>query len=146
MLAVFHIGDVIERRSPFAHRLGQALLVPRHQQQPTLLELPDRLAEARDPMTNESDFMRYFVNVPTKREAGMFVKASVWNGLADEEFEIAEEADVCLGMDGSRTFDTTVVAWAEQREDGTIAVDACVFSVRVHVAHHILHEGGKIDF
>ena len=90
--------------------------------------------------------MRYFVNVPTKREAGMFVKASVWNGLADEELEIAEQADVCLGMDGSRTFDTTVVAWAEPREDGTIAVDACVFSVRAHVAHHVLHEGGKIDF
>ena len=97
-------------------------------------------------MTDASDFMRYFVNVPTKREAGMFVKASVWNGLADEELEIAEQADVCLGMDGSRTFDTTVVAWAEPREDGTIAVDACVFSVRAHVAHHVLHEGGKIDF
>jgi hypothetical protein len=29
---------------------------------------------------------------------------------------------------------------------GTIAVDACVFSVRAHVFHHVLHEGGKIDF
>ena len=76
----------------------------------------------------------------------MFVKGSVWNGLAEEGLEIAEDADVCLGLDGSRTFDTTVVAWAEQREDGTIAVDACVFSVRAHVAHHVLHEGGKIDF
>jgi hypothetical protein len=49
-------------------------------------------------------------------------------------------------MDGSRTFDTTVVAWAQPREDGTIAVDCCVFSVRPNVAHHVLHDGGKIDF
>jgi phage terminase large subunit-like protein len=52
----------------------------------------------------------------------------------------------CLGADGSRTLDTTVVAWAMQQEDGTIAVDCCVFSVREHVAHHVLHESGRIDF
>jgi len=73
----------------------------------------------------------------------MFVKSSVWNALAEEGLEIPADASVCLGLDGSRTFDTTVVAWAERRDDGTIAVDACVFSVREQVAHHVLHEGAR---
>lgn len=53
---------------------------------------------------------------------------------------------MCLGLDGSRTFDTTVVATAGWQEDGTILVDARVFSVRKVVADHVLHEGGRIDF
>jgi phage terminase large subunit-like protein len=49
-------------------------------------------------------------------------------------------------MDGSRTFDTTVVAWASRAEDGRVDVDARVFSVRAGTPHHVLHEGGKINF
>ncbi len=151
-------GKIKDASFLFDHRSGpadfdfavdeqlRAALVEAYGEAAGWMDLERLLAEARDPMTDASDFMRYFVNVPTKREAGMFVKASVWNGLAEEGLEIAEGADVCLGLDGSRTFDTTVVAWAELREDGTIAVDACVLSVRAHVAHHVLHEGGKIDF
>jgi phage terminase large subunit-like protein len=110
------------------------------------VDIERMIAEARDPQTDESDFKRYFLNRPTRREAGLFVAGAAWEALADTSLEFPEEARVCLGADGSRTFDTTVVAWALQREDGTIAVDACVFSVRPHVAHHVLHEGGRIDF
>jgi phage terminase large subunit-like protein len=110
------------------------------------MDLERLIAEARDPMTEPSDFMRYFVNVPSKRESGLFIRSSVWDACADPDLEIADGARVCMGADGSRTFDTTVCAVAEHREDGTVAVDACVFSVRPHVAHHVLHEGGKIDF
>jgi phage terminase large subunit-like protein len=124
----------------------RAALVEAYGEAAAWIDLDRLIAEARDPQTDESDFRRYFLNRATRREAGMFVKSSVWNGLAEEGLEIAETKRVCLGLDGSRTFDTTVVAWAEQREDGTIAVDACVFSVREHVAHHVLHEGGRIDF
>jgi phage terminase large subunit-like protein len=103
------------------------------------------LAEARDPMTNQSDFMRYFVNVATRREEELFIPGEAWARLTESGFEIAEGADACLGLDGSRTFDTTVVAWASA--DGeVIRVDARVFSVRKDAAHHVLHEGGRIDF
>jgi phage terminase large subunit-like protein len=151
-------GKITDSGFLFDHRSGssefefaddeqlRAALVEAYGEAAAWIDLERLLAEARDPMTNESDFMRYFVNVPTKREAGMFVKSSVWNALAEEGLEIPEDALVCLGLDGSRTFDTTVVAWASQREDGTIDVDARVFSVRGEVAHHTLHEGGKIDF
>ncbi|HEX5468775.1 MAG TPA: terminase TerL endonuclease subunit, partial [Gaiellaceae bacterium] len=59
---------------------------------------------------------------------------------------IEEGAAAALGLDGSRTFDTTVVAWAARRADGTIDVDANVFSVRKDAPHHVFHEGGRIDF
>jgi len=106
----------------------------------------DRLVAEADPQVDESDFRRYFLNQPTRREAGLFVKGSVWDALADPGLELPEGEPVCLGLDGSRTFDTTVVATAGWREDGTILVDARVFSVRPDVAHHVLHEGGRIDF
>lgn len=102
------------------------------------------IAEARDPMTNRSDFMRYFVNVATRREEELFIPGEAWAKLAVEDFDIAEGAEVCLGADGSRTFDTTVVAWAAP--DGEmVKVDARVFSVRAEASHHVLHES-TIDY
>jgi phage terminase large subunit-like protein len=124
----------------------RAALVETYGEAAAWIDLDRLIAEARDPQTDESDYRRYFLNVATKREAGLFVKSSSWEALADEDLSIEDGAKICLGADGSRTFDTTVVAWAQQRDDGTIAVDACVFSVREHVAHHVLHEGGRIDY
>jgi hypothetical protein len=49
-------------------------------------------------------------------------------------------------MDGSRTFDTTVVALASEADDGRIDVDARVFSVREDAPHHVLHRGGRVNF
>lgn len=102
------------------------------------------LAEARDPMTNRSDFMRYFVNVATRREEELFIRGEDWARLGQDGFEVAEDAAVCLGADGSRYFDTTVVAWASPVGD-EILVDARVFSTRQEVAHHVLHDS-VIDY
>lgn len=116
------------------------------------------LAEARDEMTNRSDFMRYFVNIPTRREEELFITGEAWSRLTDPEMVITGGTTACLGLDGSRTWDTTVVATAaaafadEPESDDEIAaiervdVEARVFSVRKEAAHHVLHEGGKIDF
>ncbi len=107
----------------------------------------DRLVlEARDPQTDQSDFVRYFLNRPTRRQKAQWIKPEQWAALADDESEIEPGASVCLGMDGSRTFDTTVVAWAAKAADGRIDVDARVFSVRASTPHHVLHEGGQINF
>ena len=54
-------------------------------------------------------------------------------------------ARVCVGMDGSRTFDCTAVAWASRAADGRVDVGCRVFSVRDEVPHHELHRG-TIDF
>lgn len=112
------------------------------------------IAEARDPATRRSDFIRYFLNRPAANTGRIYISADRWKELGEAgdgdpvatplEF-MPEGTRVCLGMDGSRNYDTTVVAWAGRNGDH-IDVDACVFSVRKDAPHHELHEGGKIDF
>lgn len=113
------------------------------------MDLERLIAEARDPQTDESDFCRYFLNQPTKRQRGQWLKPDRWQQLADGG-PVAPGATVCLGMDGSRTYDTTVVAWASRSvgADGRerVDVDARVFSVRESAPHHEFHGGGQIDF
>jgi phage terminase large subunit-like protein len=75
-----------------------------------------------------------------------YIDLTDWDNLADPDLEIPAGAAVCLGGDGSRTWDTTVVAWANADADGTVGVEARVFSVREGIESHVLHRGGKIDF
>jgi hypothetical protein len=108
-------GKINDRGFLFDHRSGpaefdfaddeqlRAAPVEAYGQAAEWMDVDRMIAEARDPMTDESDFMRYFVNVPSKREGVQFVKASVWNALADPELEIAEGAQVCVGADGFTT-------------------------------------------
>lgn len=110
------------------------------------MDLDRLLLEARDPQTEPSDFVRYFVNAPTRRQKAQWIKPVQWEALASSDARIEEGASVCLGLDGSRTFDTTVCAWAAKAEDGRVDVDARVFSVRQGAPHHVLHEGGRIYF
>lgn len=109
------------------------------------LDVDRMVAEARDEMTNKSDVIRYFVNRPAKREEAVFIKADTWTGLT-KIGRIERDATVCLGGDGSRTFDTTVIAWAAPLDAGRVRVGARVFSVRESAPHHVLHPGGSIDF
>ena len=119
------------------------------------LDVDRMVAEARDPQTNPSDVIRYYVNRPAKREQDVFIPAHLWDSLAvpanadGSLVELFSEGDTAaLGLDGSRTWDTTVVAWAAPRSDEEQRVDVAghVFSVRDYVAHHTLHEGGQIDY
>jgi phage terminase large subunit-like protein len=59
---------------------------------------------------------------------------------------IPDGSTVWVGADGSRSYDTTAVAWAAKAADGRIDVECRVFSVRDDVPHHVLHGGGTIDF
>lgn len=109
----------------------------------------ESLAEKRsDPEMTESHWRRFTCNLATTDEGtDPFITAELWKGLAEKRFDIpAGSRGVCLGGDGSRTWDTTVIAWAWKRDDGCVLVDARVFSVRPDAAHHVLHKGGKIDF
>ena len=106
------------------------------------------LAEKQaDPTMTEAHWRRFTCNLPAMDEGKEpYIDLGDWDALGDSDLEFVEQATVCLGGDGSRTWDTTVIAEAEQRDDGTVLVDARVFSVRQNIPCHVLHKGGKIDF
>ena len=100
-----------------------------------------------DPTMTEAHWRRFTCNIATQ-DAGKdpYIDLDDWDALADTDARIEQGALVCIGADGSRTWDTTVVAWATCDLDEVVTVDACVFSVRKNIDAHVLHEGGKIDF
>jgi len=99
-------------------------------------------AAASDDLTT-ADKLRYHGGVWADAE-------DVW--FSDERWSslprgvILDGADVGVGIDGSRIHDTTVVAWAELRGDGRVAVKTHVFSARAGAPHHELCPGGRINY
>jgi len=102
-------------------------------------------AKLADPTMTEAHWRRFTCNIATRDEGKEpFIDLEDWDGLASKASEVGKH--VYLGADGSRTWDTTVVAWASQDDEGIVDVDARVFSVRKDIPCHVLHERGKIDF
>jgi phage terminase large subunit-like protein len=91
-------------------------------------------------------FRRLHMNVWCPADVDRWIDSGKWDELADLESRIAEGSIVYVGADGSRSYDTTAVAWAHRAEDGRIDVGCRVFSVRDEVPHPVLHPGGTIDF
>lgn len=108
------------------------------------MDLERILSEIRDPDALRADSIRYFLNRPSAHEEDRFLPLPAWDNLGDGR-PVPEGVPVCLGMDGSRKHDTTVVAWAHWAEDGRMDVGARVFSPRAEVRHHVLHRG-LIDY
>lgn len=76
-----------------------------------------------------------------------FIASDQWAELVDAEAaEGPGSARVFLGFDGSRSYDTTVAAWAWRLDDGRIAVRTRVWSTRPDAPHHELVAGREIDF
>lgn len=123
----------------------RAALIEAYGEASAWMDLERLIADARDPETLRSDFTRYFLNRPAVEEESVFISRDDWAALGGGDPLEAGRA-VCLGADGSRTYDTTVIGWAGRAQDGRIDVDARIFSVRRDAPHHVLHEGGKIDF
>lgn len=102
-----------------------------------------------DPDMTPEHWRRFTCNLAASTgKAQPYIDLEQWDALAlasETEF-VPPGSIVAMGADGSRTWDTTVIAWATPERDGRIKVDARVFSVREDVAHHTLHDGGTIDF
>ena len=101
--------------------------------------------QRRSPSMPKSTFARLHLNAPVLSEQERWLALPAWDRLADGS-GIAAGADVYVGVDGSRTFDTTAAATASRADDGRIDVSVRVFSARADAPHHVLHVGGKIDF
>lgn len=102
-----------------------------------------------DPDMTLPHWRRFTCNLAASSgKAQVYIDLDAWDALAlpEEQPFIPPGQIVAMGADGSRTWDTTVVAWATPERDGAVRVDARVFSVREDVAHHVLHDGGTIDF
>lgn len=100
--------------------------------------------QQENPEIDDADFLQLHAGVWAEG-TGSYIAADLWKELGDGA-AVTEGAAVALGMDGSRTHDTTVVAWAALADDGRVDVDCRIFSVRRDAPHHELHEGGKIDY
>ena len=101
--------------------------------------------QRNSPSMSRSTFARLHLNAWVAPDVDRWIKTDAWERLAGE-VEIPENASVFVGADGSRSYDTTAVAWAAKHPDGRIDVDARIFSVRDDVPHHVWHGGGTIDF
>jgi len=102
-------------------------------------------AKLQDPTMTQAHWTRFTCNRATRDEGKEpFIDLEDWDGAASPASEVGKR--IFIGADGSRTWDTTVVAWASLNEDGIVDVDARVFSVRKDIPCHVLHERGKIDF
>ena len=101
--------------------------------------------QRNSPSMSRSTFARLHLNAWVAPDAERWIATDAWEKLAGG-IEIADGATVFVGADGSRSYDTTAIAWAAKAPDGRIYVDCRVFSVRDDVPHHVLHAGGTIDF
>lgn len=100
------------------------------------------LKKALDPKISRSSFLRFHACVATEAEEAWF-SPSQWSNLIGGD---GARGDICVGVDGSRSHDTTVVAWANRAADGFIDLSCRVFSVRKEAPHHEFCAGGKIDY
>jgi len=101
--------------------------------------------QRNSPSMSRSTFARLHLNAWVAPDAERWIATDAWEKLVGR-IEIADGATVFVGADGSRSYDTTAVAWAAKAPDGRVDVACRVFSVRDDVPHHVLHAGGTIDF
>jgi phage terminase large subunit-like protein len=112
--------------------------------------IPFLKAKAADPALSDAEFLQLHGCVWAEGE-DVYIRRDDWAALAAPDaggpLEFVEPGRVvALGADGSRSHDTTVVAWASPADDGYVDVDARVFSVRRDAPHHELHPSGRIDY
>ena len=101
--------------------------------------------QRRSPSMPKSTFARLHLNAPVLSERERWIPLPDWDALADGH-SVASASGVYLGIDGSRTHDTTAVAMAARSDDDRIDISVKVFSARADAPHHVLHEGGRINF
>jgi phage terminase large subunit-like protein len=110
------------------------------------VSLEELRRQRNSPSMQATTFKRRHLNAWVAPDAERWIRGDRWEALADPAARIPQGASVCLGLDGSRTYDTTAVALASRAADGRIDVDAHIFSARAEAPHHTLHSAGRIDF
>jgi phage terminase large subunit-like protein len=107
--------------------------------------VPDLRRQRRSPSMATGTFKRRHLNAWVAPDVERWLPGDAWEALCEPESRIEAGAALTVGGDGSRSYDTSALAWASRAEDGRIDVACRVFSVRADVPHHVLHEG-RIDY
>lgn len=102
------------------------------------------LKKAIGPTPTPSAFLRLSAGLWADDE-DTYISDTTWESLGGAHLTIPDGADVCLGIDGSRTHDCTVVSWSTW-SGSTIRTACRVFAAREDAPHHELCPGGRIDY
>jgi phage terminase large subunit-like protein len=108
------------------------------------VDLRDLRRQRNSPGTSESAFRRLHLNQWTAAE-DIWITPARWAACRSDE-EIAEGAEVFVGVDAAYTGDATAVAWAHKPADGPILVRARVWSALEPTPAHVHVAGGHISF
>lgn len=107
------------------------------------IDVHDLLRELRRPDSDELDWRRLHLNQwTTAREA--WLPSGVWQRLIADT-QIPEGAEITVGIDAARSFDTTAIGWCWiDPQTGRKHLRSHVWSVRRGVPHHTLVAGGEL--
>lgn len=106
------------------------------------LDSDDLLAQLRQPGADENDWRRLHRAEWTLAKSS-WISSGIWARLKSET-QIPEGAEILVGIDAARTFDTTSVAWQWISPEGRKVQRAHVWSVRRNVPHHTFVDGGEL--
>lgn len=133
--STFDFDDDDQLRAALAQAYGQAA---------EWMDFERLIAEARDPATQRSDFIRYFLNRPARNEELRWIKSADWDALAEPDLEIPDGARVHVAVDIGITNDSTAVAWAHRAADGRVIVRGRVWAAKPEVRAHVHVSGGRV--
>ncbi len=100
------------------------------------------LADLRQPGTDENDWQRLHLNRWTLTKQS-WMASGIWSRLRSEA-QIPEGAEILVGIDAARTWDTTSVGWLWVTPEGQKLTRSQVWSVRSNVPHHTFVPGGEL--
>lgn len=109
------------------------------------IDIERMILEARDPQTDQGDFMRYFINVPTERMAGKWITDEKWRSC-QAKTEIEADGSVVVAVDAAHSRDTSACVWSWRDPDtNRIVQRSRVWSCVEGSPHDVFVPGGRLD-
>lgn len=102
----------------------------------------DILKGLRKPGADANDGRRLHGNQWTKGRTS-WLATGIWDRLRSQA-QIPVGAEIVVGIDAARSFDTTAVGWAWVSPSGHKLIRSHVWSIRRAAPHHVFVEGGEL--
>lgn len=109
------------------------------------MDIERLISDSRDPDSDRSDFLRYFVNIPIERTQGKWIQDEAWRARM-EGLTIPEGGAIQVGVDAAHTRDTSACVWSYFDPDkDRIVQRSRVWSCVERKPHDVFVPGGKLD-